>query len=271
MLSTLLAIGWEPEIRGAIVVMIGFGTLMGSVYLLLGTNVGARLGFLLALAGFFGWMFTMGAIWWAYGIGLKGREPSWKPAEPITIIRDAKYFTDAKLVDSISIEESAPADDQAAAAEAALEAASWEKLPESDPGRGQAIASADDIVQNKAQELGAGEYQAVAVYTRGGDRYPKINDTLDFVAFFHEPHYAIVEIALIKPQLSEPGRAPATPVIDSAKPHRYVVMLRDLGSRRQPAMFITLGSGMIFGVLCLMLHRRDRVAAVNRGAVPAKA
>ena len=36
MLSTLLAVGWEPEIRGAIVVIIGVVTLMGSVYLLLG-------------------------------------------------------------------------------------------------------------------------------------------------------------------------------------------------------------------------------------------
>lgn len=271
MLSTILAISWEPEIRGAIVVMIGFCTLMGSVYLLLGTNVGARLGFLLALAGFFGWMFTMGAIWWSYGIGLKGREPTWKPAQPITIVRDVNYFPSAELTDSISIEADAAASDQIAAGEAALEDSGWEKLPESDPGRGQAIASADDIIQNKAQELAAGEYQAVAVYTRGGDRWPKINDTLDFTAFLHKPHYAVVEIAMIKPQLSEPGRAPAVPVIDTAKPHRYVVMLRDLGSRRQPAMFITLGSGMIFGVLCLMLHRRDKIAAVNRGAVPAKA
>jgi hypothetical protein len=47
-------------------------------------------------------------------------------------------------------------------------------------------------------------------------------------------------------------------------------MLRDLGSRRQPAAFITLGSGLIFGVLCMMLHRRDQVVALNRSAVPAK-
>ena len=51
MLSTLLAIGWEPEIRGAIVVMIGVVVLMGSVYLILGSNVGARLGLLISLAG----------------------------------------------------------------------------------------------------------------------------------------------------------------------------------------------------------------------------
>ncbi len=76
MLSTLLAVGWEPEIRGALVVIIGAVALMGSVYLILGTNMGARLGLLVALAGLFGWMATMGAVWWTYGIGLQGRQPT---------------------------------------------------------------------------------------------------------------------------------------------------------------------------------------------------
>ena len=45
-MSALLAIGWEPELRGIIIVIIAVGTLCGSVYLILGTNLGARLGFL---------------------------------------------------------------------------------------------------------------------------------------------------------------------------------------------------------------------------------
>ena len=273
MLSILLAVGWEPEIRGAIVVIIGVVTLMGSVYLLLGTNVGARLGFTIALAGFFGWMFTMGAIWWAYGIGLQGRQPTWKPAEPITIIRDAKYFTDARLVDSIMLDDSATATQAAATASEALESADWEKLPESDPGRGQAIAAADDIIQNKAQELAVGEYQAVSVFTRGGERWPKINDSLDFFAFFHKPRYALVEVAPVVPQRVEPGRAPSRPVIDTAQPHRYVHMLRDLGAKRQPAVLITLGSGLIFLMLCWLLHRRDLLLRANMSSetLPSKA
>jgi hypothetical protein len=92
MLSTLLAVGWEPEIRGALTVLIGVVALMGSVYLILGTNMGARLGLLVALAGLFGWMATMGAIWWTYGIGLQGRQPTWKPAAPISIVRDARLL-----------------------------------------------------------------------------------------------------------------------------------------------------------------------------------
>ena len=50
-------------------------------YLILATNMGGRLGLLVTMAGLFGWMASMGIIWWSYGIGLKGREPTWKPKE----------------------------------------------------------------------------------------------------------------------------------------------------------------------------------------------
>ncbi|MEY5152798.1 MAG: hypothetical protein RLZZ551_1347, partial [Actinomycetota bacterium] len=45
--------------------------------------------------------------------------------------------------------------------------------------------------------------------------------------------------------------------------HRYLLMVRDLGSKRQPAMFITIGSSLIFGILCWLLHRRDRFVSAN--------
>src|SRR5262249_40221382 len=48
-----------------------------SVYLLLATNSGARLGFLLALTALFGWMTIMGFTWSIYGIGKKGPDPKW--------------------------------------------------------------------------------------------------------------------------------------------------------------------------------------------------
>lgn len=78
MLSTLAAIGFDPEIRGILVVATGAIVLMGSVWLLLSTNSGIRLGTLLALAGFFGWMTIMGAYWWIAGIGYVGESVSWE-------------------------------------------------------------------------------------------------------------------------------------------------------------------------------------------------
>ena len=182
MLSTLLAISWQPELRGIVVVLIAVVVLIGGTYLIVGTNLGARLGVLVVLAGFFGWMMTMGAIWWTYGIGLKGPEPSWKPAEPITIIRDATALVGAEILTTPA---KTAADPVATAANVAsqLESEGWQLLEESDPQRGQAVAASDAIIQVEAEEFAAGEYLSVAVYDRGGERYPKINESLDFIAF----------------------------------------------------------------------------------------
>ncbi|MEY2641765.1 MAG: hypothetical protein ACO3AT_11360 [Ilumatobacteraceae bacterium] len=271
-MSSLLAIGWEPEIRGILTVIIGTVALCGSVYLLLGTNMGARLGFLVSMAGLFGWMMCMGVIWMIYGIGLVGNSPSWKPADPFSIVREGQYLLDAEVVDTpIKIDSDATFTEIADVSGAAMEAEGWNLLPADDRGRGQAIAAADEIIQIEAEMYAAGEYEATRVYVRGGERYPKIGDEFDFFAFFHKPSYAVVEIAPLIPQRTEPGRAPARPVIDESQPHQYVVMIRDLGTKRQPAAFITAGSTLIFLLCCWMMHRRDRIVAANRGlAIPAK-
>ena len=273
-MNPILSIGWEPELRGLLTVIIGVVALGGSTYLLLGTNIGARLGFLVAIAGLFGWMASMGAIWWAYGIGLQGQLPSWEPAEPFTIVRDGRQLIDAEILEApVVVGGDSTFGQVADVAATALASEGWQRLPEDDQGRGQAIAAADDIIQNAAGMYAAGEYEAVAVFERGGDRYPKIGEKVDFFAFFHEPKYAVVQIAPVIPQRVEPGRAPARPIIDESQPHQYVIMLRDLGSQRQPAAFVTLGSTLIFLVACWLMHRRDKVvrAHLSGQLVPARA
>jgi hypothetical protein len=263
MLSALLSLSWEPEIRGYIIVVISVGALMGSTYLLVGTNVGARLGFMISIAALAGWMMSMCVIWAIYGIGLKGPMPTWKPAGPITIVRDGAQLNVANAVDApIDIKGLQP---EAAAKKVsdALEANGWKALGESDPGRGQAIASADEIIQVEAKEFVAGEYQAVNVYDKGGERYPKLGKSIDFIAFKHTPHYALVEVAPLVMQRSEPGRAPARAQIDTTQPHRYVAMIRDLGARRKPAFLIGSGSALIFFLMCWLLHRRETYLRKN--------
>ena len=263
MLSALLAVGWEPEIKGWIIVIIAVAVLMGSTYLILGTNLGARLGFLVSITALAGWMMSMAIIWAVYGIGLKGPVPTWVPNEPITIVRDGALLDRAEVVDATidikgldSIAASKKVSDT-------LVADGWKILGESDPSRGQAVASADEIIQVEAKEMLAGEYQAVAVFDKGGERYPKIGDSLDFIAFKHKPRYAIVEVAPLITQRTEPGRAPARAEIDTAQPHRYVVMIRDLGAKRKPAFLIAFGSGIIFFLLVWVLHRREDRLNIN--------
>ena len=81
--SIIAGIGWEPEIRGALTVAVAGAVLIGSVWLLLVTNTGTRLGSLIALAGFWGWMVIMGIIWWIYGIGIadQASRPVWEVHE----------------------------------------------------------------------------------------------------------------------------------------------------------------------------------------------
>jgi hypothetical protein len=259
--ASMLAITWNPEIRGIIAVLVGFVVLCGSVYLILSTNLGGRLGFLVAIAGLAGWLATMGLIWWVYGIGLKGPDPSWKPLGQI--VNDGDLYAGEILQAPVVADNY---DALAAGNSKALIADGWSQLAEDDPARGQAIAASDDIIQNQAQLMKAGEYTSIAVYDKGGEKYPLIanNGSLDMFAFRHTPHYALVEVRGVLPNISEPGRAPATPTVDPSQPPRYVLMERDLGARRQPAVALTLGGGLIFLILCWLMHRRDRVVAAHR-------
>lgn len=80
-IDLIAGLAWDPEIRGFLAVLTGVVVLMGSVWLLVATNSGTRLGSLIAGAGFFGWMAIMGAIWWIYGIGYVGDRPVFEEVE----------------------------------------------------------------------------------------------------------------------------------------------------------------------------------------------
>jgi hypothetical protein len=250
--AVTFAVTWSPFLRGIIVVLIGIAVLCGSVYILLGTNLGSRLGLLVAVAGFFGWIVLMSAVWWVYGIGLKGRDPSWKP---IAVINGTSQLASNQIVGG----------DGFLQATETTRADGWRLLAPDDPERGQAVAASDDILQNQAQAFKAGDYITVAVFDKGGARYPKLGD-FDFFAFLHKPHYAVVKVQPVIKQNTEPGKAPPTPQADPNASPRYVLMERNLGNRRRPAALICIGSTIIFLFLCRWLHRRDKLAAANRRA-----
>ena len=85
-LHVIAGIGWEPEIRGALTVLVGTAVLMGSVWLILTTNLGNRVGTLNALAGFFGWMAIMGAVWWSMASAYRGIRPPGRPGSSSSAI-----------------------------------------------------------------------------------------------------------------------------------------------------------------------------------------
>ena len=81
--ALLAGINFQFTIRGLLVVTVAVAILMGSIWLLLATNTGIRVGTLLALTGFFGWMVIMATVWWIFGIGWAGAAPSWKTVDVV--------------------------------------------------------------------------------------------------------------------------------------------------------------------------------------------
>ena len=107
MLDLIAGLAWDPEIRGFLAVLAGAVTWMGSVWLLVSSNSGPRLGTLLSLAGFFGWMAIMGSIWWIYGIGWTGDAPTWVEVEIVEGTDDEGHLTYAALDEANTLQSEA--------------------------------------------------------------------------------------------------------------------------------------------------------------------
>ena len=260
---TLLAIGWEPELRGLLTVIIGFVILCGSVYGIMATNMGTRLAFLVAAAGLAGWLMLMGIVWMIYGIGLRGPDPTWQAVPGAGVLRDVDALGSAGVLDpNADVPEDATATESAEVVRDTFLDQGWIVLDTASPAFGQAQAAATELLIEEGA-FAAGQFEIVEVFDTGGERYPKINDSLDFLAFWHTPHYVVAEAAALVPVREEPGRAPARPEIDEERQREYVYMIRDLGARRQPPAVLALGAGLVFFSLCYLLNRRDRVLKEN--------
>ena len=260
---TLLAIGWEPELRGLLTVIIGVVILCGSVYGIMATNMGSRLAFLVAATALAGWMMLMGIVWMIYGIGLRGPDPTWQAVPGAGVLQEVSALGSAGVLNpNAVVPDGATAVESADAVRDTFLDQGWMVLDKASPAFGQAQAGATELLVEEGA-FAAGQFEIIEVFDIGGERYPKINDSLDFIAFFHTPHLVVAEAAAFVPVRTEPGRAPARPEIDENRQREYVYMVRDLGSRRQPPAVLAVGAGLIFLALCYLLHRRERVLKDN--------
>ena len=292
MLHLLAGIAWDPQIRGFLAVGVGVVVLLGSVYLILGTNLGSRLGFLVAMSAIFGWCTIMGLTWWVYGtIGMLGDAPRWVVEEVVYDDEspeaglDLAGLEEAHALDTSTLPD--PAEVQDLDEDAARELdereadalGGWQLLPESNPAFGEAKATVDEhFAELPDEELAldsAEDYVTVYSFERGGkEDLPADPDRLDrivtklkttFWQVQHPPRYAIIQVHPVIEQEAAPGEAPPTPEEDPDKPVVSVIMSRDLGDVRFPGAMLTIGSGLLFLVTVLMLHRRDLEVARARG------
>ena len=289
--SVLAGIAWDPQIRGFLALLVGIVVLLGSVYLLLLTNVGARLGLLIASAAFWGWMFLMGATWWVYGnVGMLGEAPHWEVKEVVypgvgeSGIDEVRQLDSSALPDPETFVEETEEDLEAARDEYEPTLSGWELLPESNPSFGEAQATVDAFFSSEGDEElqieGPDDYVTLYAFEQGGkDKLEQDPNRIDrivhelkttFWQVTHPAHFAVFQVQRVVEQEAEPGQPPPTPRADESTPVITVVMERNLGDVRFPAAMITIGSGIVFGLLCQALHRRDqqvtRVRALPAGS-----
>lgn len=271
----LAAFSWDPQVRGIVIVLTAVTILIGSVYLLLGTNVGARVGFLLTVAGLSGWMILLGILWMLNAQGLKGREPSWKPREVATG-PPAATISDGT--------EGLPTDPTGQASDG------WHALRKGDPVLGDASSAADKILAPDTSPAPEGKtkpeprftppyanpnaYVLVSAYEKGGKeeswfaiknhRFYRSAAPWNPVGWFRSPpHYVALTVQKAAPKL-DPGSLTEAPRPDLSQPYTTLVLVRDRGSIRFPPFMIILASSIIFAVTCVSLHRRDKELAAAK-------
>ncbi|MGH9177861.1 MAG: hypothetical protein ACRD0N_04830 [Acidimicrobiales bacterium] len=258
-LDLLAAISWDPQIRGFAIFIAAIVLLPGSVFLLLATNLGAKMGLVVAITGLAGWMTIMAATWMVFGIGLKGREAEWKALEMVT------GPTSQSLLNVMQ----------------EFPAGKWQELHTGDAELADAQAAADKVLAPASAEEGAGgghgegsepepdpvterfdspfsrteDYVLLDGYKYGGENY--------FFTLRHRPHYVAVRV---KPALFEENPGGFKPQPDFTQPTSTVVLIRDLGSLRFPPFMVMMASGLIFGVCCWNLHQRDKEIWAARAA-----
>ena len=238
---------WYPTILGFLVVIAAITLFAGSVYLLLSTNLGARLGFLVAFTGLMGFMVVLTSLWIVTASPLntlKGRIPSWKAVEIVNDPSAAKtpevrdIQTAGKKVDVVEASNVKAAADENLIAVEAL------------PGEAQITQQAF------ARFQAVTEYQVLNTYEIGGSN----PNPLD-LEITHTPKFAVIEFCeVVDPTSLVPfGVAPPPANCKSSSDKSgFIVLKRDLGSLRVPPIVAWISSILLFGLGLLLLHWREK-------------
>lgn len=221
---------WNPYVKGGLVTVMAIGLFVGAGYLLLYTNVGTRLGFLLTAAAFSGFMAVLSVFWITgqFPNGPLGQEPGWPVQE---IVPDPSQ-SDIDEVRDIQSEGT-----EAESAEA-----------------GQITAGLEEQLTNTESEFktfdSAGDFLVRQTITEGGGRkWP--------FWWSEETTYGAAELCETAHVETLPLDAPPPPECDEGRPTQWAIVVKDLGARRLPAWFFFGGSSLLFALSLVSLHRYE--------------
>jgi len=253
---------WYPTILGVLVVIASVALFCGTIYIVLATNLGARLGFLVATAGLAGLMVLLSLLWLTNPSPvntLKGRIPAWKAVEAI----DSGDVARSKIPAVQQINETG------------------RDVPLEESANVKAAVDTNLIINNNIQtgEILAGSEGKYAVYedatkylitntrvTGGGEIFSQVDvsfgDGFPWVhVSLHEPTYVVITTCKTDPALSATevpfgGKPPTPKCADDQR--QVLVMERDLGSLRVPPFVVFLASSILLALTLLAMHWRER-------------
>jgi hypothetical protein len=236
---------WYPTILGVLVVVCAVILFCGSIYLLLATNLGARLGFLVAFTGLMGFLLILSTLWITTASPLntiKGRIPQWKVLQVVTDLDQAKITA----VQGIENKKNKVDTTEAANVKAAVDAAIVTKVatPTLQVTPNDNRFAKFDSVTN---------YQILETYEIGGS-----NPQFWRGEFTHQPHYAAVQFCEVKKVEQPFGLPPLPPECDPQGTAGWVILQRDLGSLKVPGVVAFFMFLILFVLGLLMLHWREK-------------
>jgi uncharacterized membrane protein (DUF106 family) len=238
---------WYPTILGVLVVVAAIALFIGSIYLLLGTNLGARLGFLVTFTCLMGFMLVLSILWLTTASPLespKGRVASWSVVENVTDITKAK----TEAVRDIAKKENKASQTDASNVLASVDAALIRKV--STPTvtytpNDNRFAKFDDVTQ----------FMVLQTYTIGGSDPQFWKGEVN-----HSTKYAVVEYCKTATQEQTFGLPPLPPECASGADAQrgFVVAKFDYGTLRLPPFVVIVITAILFGLGLLLLHWREK-------------
>lgn len=222
---------WNPYLKGALIAILAVGLFVGSAYLLLYTNVGTRLGFLLTAAAFTGFMTVLTIFWITAQLpqGPKGKLPGWPVNEIVPELSESRFGAVRDITQTGA---------KAGSGDAGQIRTELEKQLTEEGSAFKRFKEAKDFV-------------SVRTFTKGGGRkWP--------LWFTEKTTYGAVEICPAAAQSVLPLEAPPTPKCDPDKPTEWAIVRKDLGAIRLPGFFFFGGSSLLFALSLVALRRYER-------------